>query len=301
MRSLTIPKRTVSTAVIPVGGLGTRMLPFTAGEPKFMVPIYAGDAARPNIDYVLDDCISAGITHIIFVTRDGGDKHLKRYLSPLKKSGIAPYLILHKQKELRMEQARRARSANIRFTYIKQHGKKFGTAIPLSLARKALKGDDYFLVTGGDDFIWSPDGESESRKQIQAWQQSEAEHSVMGKSVPRAEGSKYGILQLDANAHLVQIDEKPPQERIPMDPALANISRYILSQKIWPHVNKLLAQKPTVQQPEYFITDVVNSAASSGLTFCVHTVEGLYFDAGSPKGAREASKTISDHLDRVHQ
>jgi UTP--glucose-1-phosphate uridylyltransferase len=57
----------VRKAVIPVAGLGTRMLPATKAIPKELLPVYD----RPIIEYVVKEAISAGITEIIFVTRSG--------------------------------------------------------------------------------------------------------------------------------------------------------------------------------------------------------------------------------------
>jgi UTP--glucose-1-phosphate uridylyltransferase len=54
-------------AIIPVAGLGTRMLPATKAIPKELLPIYD----RPIIEHVVQEAISAGITEIILITRSG--------------------------------------------------------------------------------------------------------------------------------------------------------------------------------------------------------------------------------------
>ena len=57
----------VNKAVIPVAGLGTRMLPATKAIPKELLPVYD----RPIIEHVVKEAIDCGITEIIFVTRSG--------------------------------------------------------------------------------------------------------------------------------------------------------------------------------------------------------------------------------------
>ena len=57
----------VSKAIIPVAGLGTRMLPATKAIPKELLPILN----KPIIQYVVEEAISAGIKEIIFITRSG--------------------------------------------------------------------------------------------------------------------------------------------------------------------------------------------------------------------------------------
>ena len=54
----------ITKAVIPVAGLGTRMLPATKAIPKEMLPI----VDKPMIQYIVDECIAAGITEIVLVT-----------------------------------------------------------------------------------------------------------------------------------------------------------------------------------------------------------------------------------------
>ena len=51
----------VKKAVIPVAGLGTRMLPATKAIPKEMLPL----VDKPLIQYVVNECIAAGITEIV--------------------------------------------------------------------------------------------------------------------------------------------------------------------------------------------------------------------------------------------
>ncbi|NWG53372.1 MAG: UTP--glucose-1-phosphate uridylyltransferase GalU [Hydrogenophilaceae bacterium] len=63
MNAETTPRR-VRKAVLPVAGLGTRVLPATKSIPKEMLPVFD----RPAIQYVVDEALAAGIEHFIFVT-----------------------------------------------------------------------------------------------------------------------------------------------------------------------------------------------------------------------------------------
>ena len=53
----------IKQAIIPLGGLGTRLLPLTSVIPKELLPING----RPGIEYIIDECIEAGIKELIFV------------------------------------------------------------------------------------------------------------------------------------------------------------------------------------------------------------------------------------------
>ena len=55
----------VKRAVIPVAGLGTRMLPATKAIPKELLPVYD----RPILEHVVNEAIAGGVTEIILLTR----------------------------------------------------------------------------------------------------------------------------------------------------------------------------------------------------------------------------------------
>ena len=53
----------IKQAIIPLAGLGTRLLPLTSVFAKELLPING----RPGIEYILDECIEAGVKEIIFI------------------------------------------------------------------------------------------------------------------------------------------------------------------------------------------------------------------------------------------
>ena len=53
----------IKQAIIPLAGLGTRLLPLTSVLPKELLPING----RPGLEYILDECIDSGITEVIFI------------------------------------------------------------------------------------------------------------------------------------------------------------------------------------------------------------------------------------------
>ena len=53
----------IKQAIIPLAGLGTRLLPLTSVFPKELLPING----KPGIEYILDECIEADVKEIIFI------------------------------------------------------------------------------------------------------------------------------------------------------------------------------------------------------------------------------------------
>src|ERR1700745_3167811 len=59
--------RKVLKAVLPAAGLGTRFLPATKAQPKEMLAV----VDKPQIQYVVEECVASGIKHVIIVTGKG--------------------------------------------------------------------------------------------------------------------------------------------------------------------------------------------------------------------------------------
>ena len=64
----------IKQAIIPLAGLGTRMLPLTSVTPKELLPING----KPNLEYILEECLNAGVKQFIFIISDK-KKNIKKY------------------------------------------------------------------------------------------------------------------------------------------------------------------------------------------------------------------------------
>ena len=53
----------IKQAIIPLAGLGTRLLPLTSVMPKELLPING----KPNLEYILEECLAAGVKQFIFI------------------------------------------------------------------------------------------------------------------------------------------------------------------------------------------------------------------------------------------
>ena len=64
----------IKQAIIPLAGLGTRLLPLTSVMPKELLPING----KPNLEYIMEECIKAGIKEFIFVISKNKNQ-IKKY------------------------------------------------------------------------------------------------------------------------------------------------------------------------------------------------------------------------------
>lgn len=282
----------IETAVIPVAGAGTSVFPCTTAIDKCFLPVYANGHSRPLIDFMVEDCVGAGLKRVIFVTTERGKTQLKEYFEDLNPVLLQQLQALGRDDVIEAELRRRA-SYGLTFEYVIQPPDTYGTAVPPYLAREALNGENRFALMGGDDFVYHPDGTSELKLAIDTWEQAGSDHVIMGVPVERNHATRYGILQINENGTLADIDEKPPIERVPENP-VANISRYLLSDTIWDYIDQEIAEQRG-KGKEHYITYPISNAAADGQTFQVHAVKGTYLNGGNFEGLRYASNYLAKH------
>ena len=136
----------ITKAIIPVAGYGTRFLPITKTINKTMLPVLN----RPVVDYVVEDCVKAGIKDILFVILPG-EIQLRDYYSRNQK--LEDYLLDRKAQDKYEAIADVHKQANFHFIEQPQDG-RYGSAIPVLLGQEFIEHDEAFLVYMGDDFIF---------------------------------------------------------------------------------------------------------------------------------------------------
>ncbi len=263
----------IRTAVIATAGFGTRFLPITKTVQKEMLPILT----RPTIDYVVADCISAGIERIIFVVNEHNKQvlhfyrenvRLKAYLDRMGKSHLYEDVEkLHAQAE---------------FVFVKQpESGEYGTAVPLKLVQAQLQHDEAFLVFMGDDFVFNVDGTSEAKRMIETFRGSRAQGLVTCITKPDAELFRYGVASVreqNGFRFLQNLVEKPAPGTAPSN--LVNISKYIFTSAIFAIIAQ---QRPDAKSGELYITDSATTLASQ-LPVVIHQPQGEYLDCGHVAG-----------------
>jgi UTP--glucose-1-phosphate uridylyltransferase len=260
----------INKAVISAAGYGTRFLPETKTIQKEMLPVLD----RPIIDYVVDDCIKAGISEIIFVIKSG-DKQIKEYYSEDKNL----YNYLERMRKLEKYKSVENLHTKAKFTYIEQPAAApYGTATPIKLAKEFLHKEEAFLAFTGDDFVYNKDGSSEAARMIEAFNKNEVSALASFMEKPRKSLKKYGVAKYrgeGGNKYLVKLVEKPPTGEEPSN--LANISKYIFTQSIFEALNHLELNK---ESGELYITDAIGKLAADKKVL-VYTTVGEYVDCGN--------------------
>ncbi len=283
--------KVVDTAVLPVAGVGSRMLPITAAIEKCMLPV----AGRPLIDYTVQDCQAADIKRIIFICSERGEQQLRDYFGEIP-DGVATWLrALGKTDLLEREQQRR-QSYGMTFEYIQQDpAGEYGSVVPLYLAKDSLIDSDYFAYLMGDDFIYRTDGGSELADAMDAWRQRDgAKHLILSNTTTPDEAVKYAVMATDAAGNLSHIVEKPARDQVPEAPMI-NLGKYVLHRDIWQLIETEMQTPRTLPDEHSITTHVFEPAVQAGQTFYVHPITGMYLDGGSPSGLAQANTFVTEH------
>ena len=268
----------IKQAIIPLAGLGTRLLPLTSVFAKELLPING----KPGIQYILDECIEAGIKEVVFIISKK-KQMIKNYFyndSFYKK-------IINKKKDPRIikeyKQILKYKKM-IKFVY---QNKPLGTGDAVLKTKKYIK-DKFFLMLLPDDLIIKKNC-SKSMINIHRRYKSSVMASM---NVNKKTVSRWGIFELskkiDRNNYLIKdVIEKPSIASAPSNKAV--IGRYILPKKIF---SKLSKQKPG-KGGEIHITDAIQSLIYDNNKFIAHNFLGKYLDCGSMSGYVKSTLEIA--------
>ena len=268
----------IKQAIIPLAGLGTRLLPLTSVFAKELLPING----KPALEYILEECVGAGIKEIIFIISNKkkiikkyfyNDKFFKKIISKKKDKGI-----LHEYKKILKYKKM------IKFVY---QNKPLGTGDAVLKTKKLIK-DKYFLMLLPDDLIVKKNC---SKDMISVHKKYKC--SVMASmKINRKTVNRWGIYSIKSiinnnNFFINDVVEKPEIINAPSNNAV--IGRYILPSKIF---DKLKNQKKG-KGGEVHITDSIRKLIKEGDKFIGHKFKGKYLDCGTMNGYIKSSIEIS--------
>ncbi|EME69251.1 UDP-glucose pyrophosphorylase [Paramagnetospirillum caucaseum] len=232
----------IRKAVLPVAGMGTRVLPATKVLPKELLPV----VDKPLIQYAVEEAAEAGITEIVLVTARGKEMladhfdrnaELERSLEAKGKAGL-------------LEIARGTCPRGVTITTVRQPA-PLGLGHAVLCARPVI-GDEPFAVLLPDDLILGKPG---CLKQlVEVWNQTGG-HVIAVENVPADQVDRYGILDvIEEKGRLARargLVEKPRPSEAPS--TLSVIGRYVLDSGVF----DALERRETGAGGEIQLTDAI--------------------------------------------
>ncbi len=243
---------TITKAVIAAAGRGTRFLPVVKAYPKELVPLIS----KPNIQYLIEEAIGAGVTQIVIVHRLG-ENSIEKYFSP------DPELEKYLTDTNKLEYLDSLKSIwdKAKLTFIPQPTNlPYGNGSPV-LAAKNFIGTNDFVYKFGDDLSLEPIPGQFLSKMINTFNQYSPASVIAVKDVGLEEISRYGSAQYmdDPNyPHRISaMLEKLPADQAPS--TFAQGGRFVISNKII----SVLENQPTGQGNELWLADAQNYLAKN--------------------------------------
>jgi UTP--glucose-1-phosphate uridylyltransferase len=263
----------LTKAVIPVAGLGTRLLPLTKAQPKEMLPV----VDKPAIQYVVEEAVAAGIESVLMVTGRG-----KRAIEDYFDYAIE----LEHELEVKGRKAEVRRISDlVQVFYVRQKlPRGLGDAI---LQAKAFVGGETFAVLLADDII---DTAVPVLKQMEAVHRRYPGILVGVMKVAASETASYGIIGGTQVApgvwEVSRLVEKPSSREAPSN--LGIVGRYILP----PTIFSALEHTRPGKGGEVQLTDAMEAMLSSGHVYA-YEFQGTRYDVGDKLGLLKASVALA--------
>ncbi len=244
----------ITKAVIPVAGLGTRMLPATKAIPKEMLPI----VDKPLIQYVVNEAVAAGIKDIILVThssKNAIENHFDRSFE------LEATLEKRVKRQL-LDEIQSICPHDVTIMHVRQ-GIAKGLGHAISCAKSLVNGEPFAVILP-DDLIdeYSSDYSKDNLKKMISRYEETGKSQIMVEQVPMEDTSSYGVIDVpeefknrviepETDITIKGFSEKPKVEEAPSN--LAIVGRYVLSPAIW----DLLDETPIGAGDEIQLTDAL--------------------------------------------
>lgn len=243
----------VTKAVLACAGWSTRFLPTTKVIAKQLVPIYD----KPQIQYIIEECLSAGINEFCIVHREG-ETSLQSFFQP--NSDLTKYLAKNNKSHC-MDQYDSMISRIDKLEFLPQTDKfPYGTGSPVLIAQKFI-GQDNFLFLFADDLMVEKKPGTFITNILQTANQYNPDVIIGCQQVPHAEVYKYGIVDYQPKStiphRLKSIIEKPSVEKTPSD--FADFGRILLT----PKIIDVLLHTP-IDRGELYIVNAIKTIIDQG-------------------------------------
>ncbi len=261
----------VRKAIVTDAGFASRYLPITKTIPKAMLPM----GNRPVMQFMVEECIEAGIEEIIIVATPEGKPIYEDYFNN-SVTRIRKQLQVQ-GKEERYEPVQHVLDFPKIIVIEQDPSLPYGNGSPVASAQKFVEGEEAFLVLYSDDMVYGSPGDAKTMVDLYE-QNPEVEGVIMAQEVSADVVDKYGIISFKPGSEtaLDNIIEKPDKGTEPS--RLASYGRYLLK----PSVFEFLNPANTGKDAELWTVDAITHIAKTKEVRVEHT-KGLWMTTGDPE------------------
>lgn len=269
----------IRKAVIPVAGLGTRMLPATKAIPKELLPV----VDKPVIQMVVEEAVSAGIEEIILVTRWGKEAIENHFDVNFE----LEHMLSNKGKHDVLRSVSQMVPAHIEVVSVRQ-AKALGLGHAVHCAARLTAGEPFCVMLPDVIVMGENNGGSDLQRMVAAWNNT-GTAQIMVEGVPEKDVSQYGIVDCNGqnprpgeSLPIQGMVEKPSAEAAPSN--LSVIGRYLLP----PETMELLANTPPGAGDEIQLTDALDELLKTK-SMAAYCMKAATYDCGNKAGYMKAN------------
>ncbi|MFS2224587.1 UTP--glucose-1-phosphate uridylyltransferase GalF [Pantoea sp. B65] len=268
-------------AVIPVAGLGMHMLPATKAIPKEMLPI----VDKPMIQYIIDECVAAGIKEIVLVTHASKNAVENHFDTSYELEALLEARV----KRQLLSEVQSICPPGVTIMNVRQ-AQPLGLGHSVLCARPMI-GDNPFVVVLPDVVL--DDSTADPLRYNLAAMVARFEETgrsqVLAQHMPDADLSEYSVIvtehRLDNEGQVETITEyvEKPETPQALNSHLAAVGRYVLSGDIWKELETL---EPGAWGRFQLTDAIANLSKKKPVDACLLT--GRSFDCGRKLGYMQA-------------
>lgn len=247
-------------AVVTAAGAATRFQPFAATVPKEMLPL----GPTPAVEHVIRECLGAGATDVIVVTRPG-DTVIPAHVQGLRAEGLPVETVVEDL----------------------SHG--YGNTTPLLTLRDRLASCEAFAVAFGDDILLGEHSSGTNLTTMRNHLRGGVEGVIAAQHIDRNDTRSFGIIDTAADTpdRVRRIRQRPTPETV--DEPLAVVSRLILRPSI------LARLRPTELARGEVDLGIATGQLATEACVLVHRIAGHWVTVGDPHRYFDALRTYWQH------
>jgi len=264
-------EKRVRKAIITDAGFASRYLPIAKTVPKAMLPL----GNRPIMQFVVEECVEAGIEEIIIVATPEGkpiyEDYFNNNVNRIRKQ------LSTQGKEDRYEPVQHVLDFPKIIVIVQDPSMPYGNGSPVASAQKFVEGEEAFLVMYSDDIVFGKPGDA--KVMLDLYQEDPSvEGIIMAQEVNPKVVDKYGIISFrdGSEKFLDNIIEKPSPAEAPSH--LASYGRYLLKPSVFEFLNPM----HTGKDGELWTVDAITRIAKTKNVVVEHT-RAQWMTTGDPE------------------
>lgn len=276
----------VKKAIITDAGFASRYLPITKTVPKAMLPL----GNKPVMQFMVEECVEAGIEEIIIVATPEGQPIYQDYFNN-NVNRIRKQLQVQ-GKEERYEPVQHVLDFPKIIVITQDDSLPYGNGSPVASAKKFVDDQEAFLVLYSDDVVFGQPGDAKTMVDLFETEPT-VDAIIMAQEVAPKVVDKYGIISFKPgnDRELDNIIEKPDVGSAPSN--LASYGRYLLKPSIFEYLNPA----STGKDGELWTVDAITQVAKHGRVL-VEKTKGSWMTTGDPENYFRAYLFFVAHYEK---